>query len=394
MDLSLIAGKVRTPAYCFDGRVFERRALQVREAFGPDVGLCFSVKANPFLLRMLPDVFDRIEVCSPGELTLCERAGASMEKVVYSGVNKGRGDVARAIRDGVGVLTAESPRHYTLICEEAARSGKTVRVLLRLTAGSQFGMDAEEVFSLIRDRADHPEVRIVGLHYFSGTQKRKVSVIEKETEKLAAFCARLESECGFATEWLEYGTGLAVDYFSADPDADEAERLAAAAPAIRALGEKYPLTVEMGRFFAAPCGFYFTSVEDVKTNEGVAYAILDGGLHQLKYDGQLQGMQIPPITHMNAQGRTGKSIQWTLCGSLCTTADVLARNVPLRDLRIGDTLAFGRVGAYSAFEGMALFLSRDLPQIWLLRPDGELCLIRDRIESDRFNGEEKEGCAF
>ena len=48
----------------------------------------------------------------------------------------------------------------------------------------------------------------------------------------------------------------------------------------------------------------------------------------------------------------------------------------------------------SSFEGMALFLSRDLPQIWLLRPDGELCLIRDRIESDRFNGEEKEGCAF
>ncbi len=391
MDLRPIAERVRTPAYCFDGRVFERRARQVREAFGPDVGLCFSIKANPFLLWMLPDVFDRIEVCSPGELTLCERAGAAMEKVVYSGVNKGRDDIGRAIRDGVGVLTAESRRQYELICAEAARAGKTVRVLLRLTAGSQFGMDAPDVLSLIERRADRPEARIVGVHYFSGTQKRKISVIEKETEKLAAFCTRLETEYGFAVEWLEYGAGLAADYFSADPDADEAARLAAAAGAIRALGARFPLTVEMGRFFAAPCGVYFTTVEDVKVNEGVRYAIVDGGIHQLKYDGQLQGMQIPPISRLTADEREASDDVWTLCGSLCTTADVLARNVPLGDVRVGDRLVFHRVGAYSAFEGIALLLSRDLPQIWLLSPDGELRMVRERIDADRFNGDEKEG---
>ena len=394
MDLSFIANTVRTPAYCFDGRIFERRAQQVRQAFGPDIGLCFSIKANPFLLWALPNVFDRIEVCSPGELVLCERAGAPMEKVVYSGVNKGRGDIARAIRDGVGVLTAESRRHYALICEEAARAGRTVRVLLRLTAGSQFGMDETDVLSLIGQRSAHPEAAIVGLHFFSGTQKRKVSVLEKEADRLRAFCTRLRDEYGFSVQWLEYGSGLAADYFSADPDADEADRLAAAAPVMRALGAEFPLTVEMGRFFAAPCGFYFTSVADTKTNDGIRYAIVDGGIHQLKYDGQLQGMQIPPITHLGADSRRGEPLPWTLCGSLCTTADVLARNVPLQELRIGDTLVFHRTGAYSAFEGLALLLSRDLPQIWLITPDGELRLLRDRIHTDQFNGDEKEGIAL
>ena len=163
----------------------------------------------------------------------------------------------------------------------------------------------------------------------------------------------------------------------------------AAAPAIRALSERFPLTVEMGRFFAAPCGTYFTTVCDVKVNEGVSYAILDGGLHQLRYDGQLQGMQIPVITRLGAPD--GEERLWTLCGSLCTTADVLARNVSLRGLRVGDTLAFHRVGAYSAFEGMALFLSRDLPQIWLLDENGRLRRVRDRIDADGFNGERKEG---
>lgn len=389
MDLGSIAGAVSTPAYCFDGAAFAERARLVRGAFGPGVGLCFSVKANPFLLGMLPGEFDRIEVCSPGELKVCERAGTDMEKVVYSGVNKGPEDIARAVSDGVGVLTAESPRQYEMICAEALRSGRNLRVLLRLTAGSQFGMDASEVRSLIAGRALHPEVHIAGLHYFSGTQKRKLSVIEKETAMLAAFCDSLREEYGYRTEWLEYGPGLAADYFSPDADGTEAERLNAAAPAIRALSERFPLTVEMGRFFAAPCGTYFTTVCDVKVNEGVSYAILDGGLHQLRYDGQLQGMQIPVITRLGAPD--GEERLWTLCGSLCTTADVLARNVSLRGLRVGDTLAFHRVGAYSAFEGMALFLSRDLPQIWLLDENGRLRRVRDRIDADGFNGERKEG---
>ena len=390
MDLRSIAGAVSTPAYCFDGTAFAYRARQVRGALGPGVGLCFSVKANPFLLSMLPDEFDRIEVCSPGELTLCERSGADMGKVVYSGVNKGAEDIARAVFDGVGVLTVESRRQYEMICAEASRSGRIVRVLLRLASGSQFGIDTSEVRALIAGRALHPEVRISGLHYFSGTQKRKISVVEKETAMLSAFCDSLLAEYGFCPEWVEYGPGLAADYFSPDADRTEEERLNAAAPAIRALGERYPLTVEMGRFFAAPCGTYFTEVCDVKSNEGVSYAILDGGLHQLRYDGQLQGMQIPVITHLGGAS-DGEERLWTLCGSLCTTADVLARNVPLRGLRIGDILVFHRVGAYSAFEGMALFLSRDLPQVWLLDRNELLRPVRDRIHADGFNGERKEG---
>ena len=69
---------------------------------------------------------------------------------------------------------------------------------------------------------------------------------------------------------------------------------------IRAFGEKYPLTIEMGRFFAAPCGTFLTGVADAKCNLGVNYAICDGGMHQVKYDGQLMGMQAPPLTLLRA----------------------------------------------------------------------------------------------
>jgi len=383
--LTALAAQVHTPAYVFDTDLFRQRAEMVRKAFGPKTGLCFSIKANPFLLKNLPDVFDKIEVCSPGELTICEKTGADMRKVIFSGVNKTRADVERAMDDGAGVFTAESRLHMDLIHESAMARGLCVPVLLRLTAGSQFGMDEEDVMDLIRRRSEFAGVRIVGLHYFSGTQKRKAALIEKELDRAMAFIARVKDECGFALERLEYGTGLAVDYFADNADEMEGARLEAIAPKIRETAEKIELTIEMGRFFAAPCGFYFTRVMDVKTNEGVNYAIVDGGLNQLKYDGQIQGMQIPQLTHLKASEASGAPLPWTLCGSLCTTADVLARNAELTGLETGDVLVFHRTGAYSVMEGMAVFLSREMPEVHMQSEAEGLVKVREQILTDVFN---------
>lgn len=387
MDIKRIAPltkQLHVPAYVFNTDEFEARAALVKQYFGEKTGLCFSIKANPFLLADIPSIFDKIEVCSPGELTVCEKVGADMKRVIFSGVNKGKADVERAMDDGVGTFTAESMLHIKLINSAAKARGIRVPLLLRLTAGSQFGMDEEEVLAVIRDRDCYDGIEIVGLHYFSGTQKKKAKIIEKELTYIDEFCTRVKDELDFEIDRVEYGTGLAVDYFKDDADALEEERLSEVSVKIREIAEKYSLTVEMGRFFAAPCGYYLTSVVDVKTNKGINYAILDGGLHQLKYDGQLQGMQIPKILHIGADD--SQEIQkWTLCGSLCTTADVIARDAQFADLSISDILVFCRVGAYSVMEGMSIFLSRDLPQVALYSEKNGLRIVREPFDTDVFN---------
>ena len=385
--LTALAAQLPTPAYLFDLDAFEKRAALVRRCFGEKTGLCFSIKANPFLLGRLPDIFDKIEVCSPGELTVCERTGVDKKKIIFSGVNKTEEDVRRAAEDEVGTFTAESLLHVELIDREAQRRGTVFPVLLRVTdvkGGSQFGMEEAQVWDIIRRRSSYPGIRIVGIHYFTGTQKKKAKPILRELEYLEELLARLRDDLGFTVERVEYGTGLGVDYFDSDADALEEERLSSVGERIRALSEQVDLTVEMGRFFAAPCGYYLTKVIDCKTNKGIRYAILDGGLHQLKYDGQLQGMQIPPILHLDAEDRLQED-KWTLCGSLCTTADVIARDVPLRELRMGDVLAFCRTGAYSVTEGMANFLSRELPSVTLVSQEHGAETVRPILATDIFN---------
>ena len=100
-------------------------------------------------------------------------------------------------------------------------------------------------------------------------------------------------------------------------------------------------------------------------------------------------MQVPLITHIGSDSRPGtEKEKWTLCGSLCTTADVIARGAEFNDLQKGDRIVFHRTGAYSVYEGISMFLSRDLPSVYMLDSNNYLRLMRSRIETARFNMQE------
>lgn len=377
-----IAASFATPAFIFDADEFGRRAKNVKSTIG-GAALCYSIKANPFLLACLPEEIDRVEVCSPGELAICRRVGVDPSTVVYSGVNKGSEDIAEAIEYGAELLTAESLRQLGLINAAALAAGKRVRVALRLTSGNQFGMDSENLKRAVAEKGSYEGVDIVAIHYYSGTQKKKLAVVEKELAELEELADILEERFGLSGISLEYGPGLPADYFGDDPEGRDMAVLAEAGAMIAAVAARRSVTVEFGRFLASPCGTYLTAAADIKNNNGENFVICDGGINHLKYYGQTMAMQTPPITLLGDHGE--KTEDYTLCGSLCTTADILVRKVTLPALSVGDVLAFGRCGAYSVTEGIGLFLSRQLPRIVLHSERGGNRLLRDFYGTDILN---------
>lgn len=377
-----IAASFATPVFIFDADEFGRRAKNVKSAIG-GASLCYSIKANPFLLACLPEEIDRVEVCSPGELAICRRVGVDPSTVVYSGVNKGSEDIAEAIEYGAELLTAESLRQLGLINAAALAAGKRVRVALRLTSGNQFGMDSENLKHAVAEKGSYEGVDIVAIHYYSGTQKKKLAVVEKELAELEKLADTLEERFGLSGISLEYGPGLPADYFGDDPEGRDMAVLAEAGAMIAAVAARRSVTVEFGRFLASPCGTYLTAAADIKNNNGENFVICDGGINHLKYYGQTMAMQTPPITLLGDHGE--KTEDYTLCGSLCTTADILVRKVTLPALSVGDVLAFGRCGAYSVTEGIGLFLSRQLPRIVLHSERGGNRLLRDFYGTDILN---------
>lgn len=376
------ASEGHTPAYFFDVDVFEERVRQVRAVLGEQIPLTYSIKANPFLLHCLPDAIAHVEVCSPGELTICQKMGIPAERIIYSGVMKEETDIRRAMEYGVDIFTAESLRHLELENALADACGK-IKVILRLTSGNQFGMSVEDIHYIIGHAQQYEHVQLYGIHYYSGTQKKKMKQLEKDIAKLTDLLENLWQKYGYMPSLVEYGPGLAVDYFSGQSEISEAEALHDASELIRAFAQKYPVGIEMGRFLAASCGTYVTQVKDLKNSCETNYAICDGGIHHLKYYGQNMAMQIPPIWVNPAHIQERET--YCICGSLCTVADVLVREVELPKLSVGDILGFGRCGAYSVTEGSLFFLSRTMPEIYLYCEDRGSSRLREFIPADRFN---------
>ncbi len=371
--------------YVFDMRTLKERIGWLRSRLPGGTGLCYAVKANPFVLREIRNDMERFEICSYGETEICVDNGLASEKMVISGVYKTPEAMEKLVADASfrGIFTVESLLQYKQLCTYSERFGHPIRVLLRLTNDSQFGINEEDIVRILRERRLHPYMHYIGLQFFSGTQKTSIKRFHREIVFLDEFLLRLEVETGFRLEELEYGPGFPVDYFESD-QTDEEMLLVEFSALLNRMVSHPRITLEIGRSIAASCGRYYTHIVDRKENREQHYVLIDGGMHQLVYFGQHMAMKHPYLSVIGKPD-TVPEIKWTICGALCSMNDIVAKQVLLPEIETGDTICFENAGAYCAMEGMALFLSRDLPEIYLIRENGDIVCVRKRFETRILN---------
>lgn len=327
-----------------------------------------------------------------GEFRICKKQGIAPEKLLISGVLKEKEDVYEILDTYGGrcTYTIESLDQYQSFADWCGRKEKPVPVYLRLTSGNQFGMDEETIYNIIKIRDMCPYLNILGIHYFSGTQKKHAGKIKEELDYLDQFLRKMEERTGFQLEQLEYGPGLSVPYFRGQEDHRDSD-LNELVRAVEGMEWKGSVMLEMGRALAADCGYYLTSVKDIKQSNGRRYCIVDGGIHHLNYDGQIRGMYEPVFRVWPEKQfltpRQEQNFQWTVCGSLCTVNDVLMQKAQIRNLKAGNVLIFERAGAYAMTEGMALFLSHELPKVLLYSREMGWNPVRERIQTYHWNTE-------
>ena len=83
-SLQKIAATYGTPTFVFDTDALQARVRAIQTIWGREIDLCYSIKANPFLLPAMMQVTARLEVCSPGELSLCE---SRRRRHLHSGIS-------------------------------------------------------------------------------------------------------------------------------------------------------------------------------------------------------------------------------------------------------------------------------------------------------------------
>lgn len=381
------------PAYLYDLTALRAHASAVRAALPERVELYYAAKANPEqpVLAALRTVVTGYEVSSGGELAHVRQAVPDA-RLAFGAPGKTPGEIVTALRLGVGRFHAESGHELRMLAALAARHapGRQVDVLLRvnlpmapetldgvaLAMGgrpSPFGIDPDGVAECLRLLAgpQGAPLRLRGIHAHLASGLDAAAQVAL-AGRITDWAARLSARHRVPLPEVNIGGGMAVDY--ADPAARfDWPALGAGLGRILDRSPGLTLRIEPGRALTAYCGWYATEVLDVKASHGEHFAVLRGGTHHLRTPAAKQHDQ--PFTVLPADGwphpwprPAVRGAKVTLAGQLCTPKDVLARRVPVTELRAGDRVAFALAGAYAWNISHHDFLMHPRPGFHFLGP--------------------------
>lgn len=357
--------KNKTPSYIYDLDILYSEIQKIKTAAN-DFEICYAMKANPILVQFIEPLVDRIEVCSEGEFLICQKLNIPANKIFFTGINKSEESIKAALQYGVTKFNAESMTQFITLLNQKS----DILIYPRLSSGNQFGIDDKELAEILKNH--NYTKHIAGLHYFCGTFRDKKQ--RDDLQKLLSFTNQNQ------INEIEYGPGFGTNYFDKDNYQDSEIRVRQLCDELRIMKPNTKFIIEIGRLLVANCGYYVTKIADIKQNAEMNYIIVDGGINHLNYYGQMLGMKNPSVEH----NKSGEAKNYCICGSICSTGDVLVRNIKLENPTIGDLLFFKNTGAYSGTESLFLFLSRSLPYIYSYNK-GKFVQLRDKMETYLIN---------
>lgn len=363
-----------TPCFAYSGAAAAARLTSLRQVLPPRVRVAYAVKANPHpdLLGCFAALGASFDCASIGELERVEALRLPPGRTFFAGPGKREAELRKALAMGVRVqaegfedlarldalLDRETPVNLRVHPAFAIDEGNRI---IGGSGPSAFGVDEEEVSTVLQKAANLRHVCIRGLHVFAASNQRDASKLLAIHGAVLDLAQRLHEAHGLVFEQIDLGGGLGIPYSPEQTPLD-----------LRALGRghaellmQHPwftgeLILEPGRFLAGPCGTYLARVVRIKESRGTRFAILEGGINHLLRP-LLTGEPFPVKTVGKGEG----TVPYTLAGPLCTSLDRLGE-VRLPELAAGDLLAFGSTGAYGLNEGMTHFLSHPVPpEVWL-----------------------------
>jgi len=360
VPLSDIAAEAGTPVHVYSAALIAERSRALDEAFAAYPHQShYAIKANSTLAvcRLLRGLGLHADANSGGEIEVALRAGFLPEQIVFTGVGKSRAELERAVRLGVKAINAESPGEVERIEAIAVALGTAARVAVRINPGvdaeshrhistghhgTKFGMSLDAARAMVRDVAQRPHLRVVGLHAHIGSQITKKAPLTRAAESIAALARELLAE-GIPLTHLDLGGGLGIAYRPVDHPLSPVDYAAALLPAVRSTG--LTLLLEPGRWLVGPAGVLVTRIVDRKSRpDGGHFVVVDAGMTDLIRPALYEAWHgIEPVTP-----RPGAATPADVVGPVCETADTLGTDRALPPSEVGDLLAIRDTGAYAS----------------------------------------------
>ncbi|HEY2440531.1 MAG TPA: diaminopimelate decarboxylase, partial [Solirubrobacteraceae bacterium] len=288
-DAVELAREFGTPAYVVVEDDLRSRAREFVEALAArhrDYDVLFASKAFPCtaVYRALAEEGLACDVASGGELALALSAGVDARRIYMHGNAKSAAELREALEAGVGHVVLDSLHDLDRLARITSDLGRVQEVLIRVTPGvsgdthdaistgqadSKFGFSLGQARDAISRLADHPSLRLVGLHFHIGSQLFALEPFRAAVRAIATLG-------DFPVYNL--GGGLAAAYTPDQQPPSPEQWVDAIVEAVHGeLGPGKRVLLEPGRALVANSTVTLYTVETVKENVSTWVAV-DGGM--------------------------------------------------------------------------------------------------------------------
>ncbi|MBF0357136.1 MAG: diaminopimelate decarboxylase [Magnetococcales bacterium] len=358
VPLSKIAQEVGTPFYCYSEKTLQHHIRVFKDAFAPISNLiCYSVKANSNL-AVLSTLFKEgagFDIVSAGELERVKRVGCPGERIVYSGVGKGRDEIKAALEYGILMFNVESRSELLRLNSIAGSMAKKAPIAIRVNPDvdpqthpyistgmrtNKFGIPFDKALDLYTEAAAMEHIEVLGLDCHIGSQLTSLTPFVDALKRVLHLEKKL-SALGIKLKYMDLGGGLGIPY-EEEQIPPHPEHYAGVLMA-ELVDLDLTLILEPGRVIAGNAGVLVTGVEYIKQGEEKQFIITDAGMSDLMRPalyGAYHGLQ--PVVR-----RFGR--EESVCdvvGPICESGDYFARDRTLPEFQEGELMAVRSAGAY------------------------------------------------
>lgn len=307
------------------------------------------------------------DVVSGGELYTAIKAGFPMDRIYFHGNNKTEEELEMAVSNGVGHIICDNIYELEKLNEIAKAHGVVQDIMFRIKPGidahthsfiqtgqidSKFGVALEngEAFEIYKKAHEMSNVNPDGIHCHIGSQIFDIDPFIKAAEVMMNFAGDLKDELGLEIKKLNLGGGYGIMYTEKDDPVPYDEYIKHVSEQVKATAKARGLNIpfilmEPGRSIIAPAGITLYTVGGIKDIKNVRkYVSVDGGMgdnpRYILYESEYAAV-------VANKANAPKVEKVTIAGKCCESGDILAKDIEMAEVEVGDTLAVLATGAYN-----------------------------------------------
>ena len=346
IDYGAIAKHHEGPVMVLDCNAIATQYAALQKAL-PTVDFYYAIKAlsHEAVIRTIDNLGGYFDIATSGEIALLKKQWIAPQRTLHTHPIKTDAEIRKALRFGCTSFVIDNP--YEL--EKFVKYRHRVRLLIRLSftnahatvdLSKKFGCDPKQALWLLQ-RAKQLGLTVKGFSFHAGSQAKNSDNHVKAITACKDLIVQAQA-LGHTLSILNIGGGFPVTYDESVPTINTFCK--PINQALQTLPKHIQIIAEPGRFLVASAMTAVCQVIGKARRGDHTWYYLNDGVYGA-FSGQLYDHARYPITTLqDAHEPTYTSV---LAGPTCDSIDVIAENIMLPELHLGDIVLGHQMGAYT-----------------------------------------------